>query len=145
MATAVGSVDRHLVLFKIEIRDALLQDTNQQVMRKLILITEPSGRNRIQAVQEVLVCFVPLRDGCERIVIQPVVIAIITESSRPLREISEVGLILLLEERVLLGDSLSRGFHALRNGGNTRSDEKDRRKEDTHGFIAYQRARPGQR
>ena len=49
---AILLIDRHLVFFEIEVGDALLQDANQQVVRKLILVGEAVGRDRLQPAEE---------------------------------------------------------------------------------------------
>ena len=49
---AVLLVDRHLVLFEVEVGDALLQDANQEVVGELVLIGEAGGRDGLEAGEE---------------------------------------------------------------------------------------------
>ena len=46
---AVLLVDRHLVLFEVEVGDALLEDTNEQVVRELVLVGEAGRSGWLQA------------------------------------------------------------------------------------------------
>ena len=52
---AVKLVDRHLVLFELEVGDALLQAAHENVMRELVLIGEAVGWNRPKPRQKALV------------------------------------------------------------------------------------------
>ena len=52
---AVLLIDGHLVLFEVEIGDALLKNSNQQVVRELVLVGEASRRDGSQPVKEGLV------------------------------------------------------------------------------------------
>ena len=55
-------VNRHLVFFEIVIGDALLQDSNHQIVGKLIPVVEASGWNGLKPGEEGLVSLVILRD-----------------------------------------------------------------------------------
>ncbi len=62
---AILLVDRHLVLFEVEVGDALLEDANQEVARELVLVRETRARNRFQPGEEGLVSLVALDNGVE--------------------------------------------------------------------------------
>jgi hypothetical protein len=47
---AILLVDRHLVLFEIEVGDALPQDTREEVVRELVLVGEASARDAFQSL-----------------------------------------------------------------------------------------------
>src|SRR5437879_10961628 len=77
---AILLVDWHLVLFKIKVGEALLEDTNQEVVRELVLVGEASSRNGLQSGQEGDIGLVPLGDGVERVVGKLVIVAVVAES-----------------------------------------------------------------
>jgi len=60
---AILLVDRHLVFFQVEVGEALLENTNQELVGKLIPIGEAGGSDGLKAAEEVLVGFVALGDG----------------------------------------------------------------------------------
>ena len=60
---AILLVDWHLVLFEIEVGDALLEDTNEEIVGELILVGEASRRDRLKPVKEGLVGLVSLDNG----------------------------------------------------------------------------------
>ena len=62
---AVLLVDGHLVFFEAVVGDALLEDTNEQVVRELVRLGEGSGRDSLETRQEGLVGLVALGDGGE--------------------------------------------------------------------------------
>ena len=62
---AILLVDRHLVLFEVEVADALLKDTNEEVVGELVLVGEAGTRDGLQSGQESLVGPVALGDGVE--------------------------------------------------------------------------------
>jgi hypothetical protein len=62
------------------------------------------------------------RDGRERVVGEPVVIAVVAEGGRTLRKIAEIGFVLLVEESVLRGQAFGNGFVFLGKNGSDSSD-----------------------
>ena len=62
---AILLVDGHLVLFEIEVGDALLEDTNEEVVREMVLVGEACGRDGFKPGKKGLVDLVALGDGCE--------------------------------------------------------------------------------
>jgi len=62
---AILLVDRHLVFFEVEVGDALLEDTNEQVTGELVLIGEPSTRDSSKSGKESLISLVALGNGIE--------------------------------------------------------------------------------
>ena len=104
---AILLIDRHLILFQIEIGDALLQHANQQVVRKLILVGKTRRRDSFKPPQKRLIRLVPLRQPIQRIVVQLVVVAVIPKRSRPLRQKTQIRFVLLLENYILRGNPLS--------------------------------------
>src|SRR5262249_22316695 len=71
---AILLIDWHLVLFEVEVGDALLEHTNQQVVGKLVLISKARGWDRLKPLEEVLVSFMPLSDSLERVVGELVIV-----------------------------------------------------------------------
>ncbi len=110
---AVLLVDGHLVLFEIEVGDALLEDANEQVVRELVLIGESAGGNGVEAREKAFIRFVVLHDAVERVVVELVVIAVISEGRGALREIAEFGLVLFIEKGILRGNAVPGGFRVL--------------------------------
>ena len=49
---AVLLVDRHFVLFEVEVGDALLKDTNEEVVGELVLVGEACGADGLEAAEE---------------------------------------------------------------------------------------------
>ncbi len=62
---AVLLVDWHLVFFEVEIGDALLKDANEQIVGKLILVGEASGRDGLEPGKKVRVGLVEAGEGVE--------------------------------------------------------------------------------
>ena len=62
---AVLLIDRHLVLFEIEVGDALLQHTNQQIVGELVLVGEASAWDGFKPGKEGFVGLVALENGVE--------------------------------------------------------------------------------
>jgi len=62
---AILLVDGHLVLFEVEVGDALPEDANQKVVGELVLIGESSTRDGSQPAQEGFISFVTLNDGVD--------------------------------------------------------------------------------
>src|ERR1017187_3816199 len=60
---AILLIDWRLVLFKVEVGDALLEDTNEEVVGELVLVEESNTRDGFKPGEEGLVGFVPLNDG----------------------------------------------------------------------------------
>ncbi len=94
---AILLIDWHLVLFEVEVGDALLQHANQQVVRELVLIGEAGRRDGFESREEALIGFVPLHDGVERVLGELVVVAIVAEGRGALGKVAQIGLVILLE------------------------------------------------
>ncbi len=62
---AVLLVDWHLVLFEVEVGDALFEDTKEEVVGELVLVGEASRGDRFKSGKEGLVSLVTLEDGVE--------------------------------------------------------------------------------
>src|SRR5216683_814193 len=62
---AILLVNWHLVLFEVVVGDALPENTNKEVVRELVLVGEPGGRDSFEPGQEGLVGLVELGDGIE--------------------------------------------------------------------------------
>ena len=62
---AILLIDWHLVLFEVEVGDALLEDTNQEVMGELVLVGEARTGDGFKPAKEGLVGVVAPGDGCE--------------------------------------------------------------------------------
>ena len=62
---AILLVDQHLILFEVEVRDALLKHADHEVVRELVLVGEAGARNGFEPGNKVLVGFVALNDGFE--------------------------------------------------------------------------------
>ena len=60
---AIELVDRHLILFEVEVGDTLPQHTNQKVVGELVLLGEARSRYGFKSGKEVLVGLVALNDG----------------------------------------------------------------------------------
>jgi hypothetical protein len=116
---AILLVNRHLVLFEVVVGDALPQDTNKEVVRELVLLGEPSGRDSFEPGQEGLVGLVELGDGIEGAVAKPVVISIVAESGGTLGKVPQIGLVLLVEKGVLGGETVGDWFEILGESGNS--------------------------
>src|SRR5208337_3490323 len=81
-----------------------------------------SGRNRFQALQERCIALMPMQDGFDRIVIEPVVVAVIAEGSRALGKIAEVRFVLFVEECILCRKTLGNWFESLGRNETGKSD-----------------------
>ena len=62
---AILLVDWHLVLLEVEVGDALLKNTHQEVAGELVLAGEARMRDGFKSAEEGLVGTVTLNDGCE--------------------------------------------------------------------------------
>ena len=62
---AILLVDWHLVLLEVEVGDALLEDTHQEVAGELVPAGEARMRDGFKSAKEGLVGTVALTDGCE--------------------------------------------------------------------------------
>ena len=96
--------------------DALLQRVQQNLVRQRILFGKAGGRNGLQAREEDLIARVFALRPCERVVVQPIVIAIVAVGGGSLRMGLEIGLVLFLEKRILRTDARFNG------GGSCRAD-----------------------
>src|SRR5258708_34834648 len=103
---AILLVDWHLVFFEVEVGDTLLQDTNQEIVGKLVLVGESSARDGFKPGEEGLIRVVVLGDGVERAVGELVVVAVVSEGGSALGEIAEIGFVLLLKKSVLGGEAV---------------------------------------
>jgi len=121
---AVLLVDGHLILFEIVVSDALREDTNEEIVRKLILIREASGGDRGEPGKEVLIGLVILGDGVEGTVAKLVVVAIVAEGGGPLGKVAEIALILLVEKCVLGSEAVGHGFSVLGEDGSRKQEDK---------------------
>ena len=92
---------RHFEFLEIEVGDALLEPALHVLVGKNVLLREARDVDRLQPREEALVAGVLALDSRKRIVVEPVVVAIIAIGGRALGIGFEVGLVLLFEERVL--------------------------------------------
>jgi len=124
---AVLLVDRHLVFLQVVIGDALLQNTDQQIVGELVLVGELRRRNGLDAGEVIAVGFVALSDGGEGIVGQLVVIAVIAESGGAFGEVAQFVFVVVVKKGVLRGESFRQRSGALgkaRTGGREQNDEQ---------------------
>src|SRR5208282_6331467 len=110
---AILLVDWHLVLFEFEVSDALPEDTNQEVVGELVLVGEARTRDGFKPAKESLVGVVAPGDGCERVLGEPVVVAVVAEGGSALRKVAEIRLVLLFEKGVLGGEAVGNWFDIL--------------------------------
>ena len=103
-------VDRHLVFLQAEVSHALPQHADQQIMGELVLIGEISRVDRLQALQEGFVGLMAALDGVERVVGEPVVVAVVAKRCRALREVAQIGFVLLVEKGILGGKAFGNGL-----------------------------------
>src|SRR5258708_13787088 len=103
---AILLVDWHLVFFEVEVGDTLLQDTNQEIVGKLVLVGESSARDGFKPGEEGLIRLVVLGDGVERTVGELVVVAVVSECASALGKTAEIGLVLLFKKRILGGEAV---------------------------------------
>src|ERR1700722_203901 len=104
---AIKLVDRHLVFFELEVGNTLLQAAYQQVVRKLVLIAETRSRDGLKPRKQSLVDFLPIDDGSKRMIRKLVVVTVVAKISGPLRELTEIGLVLFVKKSVLRREALS--------------------------------------
>src|SRR5258706_12852854 len=97
---AILLVDWHLVFFEVEVGDTVLQDTNKEIVGKLVLVGESSARDGFKPGEEGLIRVVVLGDGVERAVGELVVVAVVSEGGSALGKIAEIGFVLLLKKSV---------------------------------------------
>src|SRR6185437_14959505 len=95
-------VHRHLVLFELVIRDALLELLLHHLMRQRVMLRETSDRYGLQTRQELLVPLVSASLPREGVVVEAVVVAIVAVSGGELRVRLEIRFVLFVKERVLL-------------------------------------------
>ena len=124
--------DRHLVFFEPKIGNALLEDANQQVVRKLVLIGESLGRDGLQPLEKRFVRLVPLGNRVERVVGEPVVVAVVPERSRALRKIAQICFVLLVEKTILCGQAVGHRLVILGKNRNGYSDQNRSEKRSAH-------------
>src|SRR5580704_6714010 len=103
---AIKLVDRHLVFFELEVGNTLLQTAYQQVVGKLILIGETRSRDGLKPRKKSLVDFLAMNDGCKREVSKLVVVTVVAKISGPLRELTDIGLVLFVKKSVLRREAL---------------------------------------
>jgi hypothetical protein len=113
---AVHLVHRHFEFFERVVLVAPLQRPLHDLVREAVLLGKAIGRDGLQARQKTLVDRVLSLDRRKRVIGQAIVVAIIAIGRCALRMQAQVGLILLLEQRVLGGeaqfDGLRRRAHA---------------------------------
>src|SRR3984885_10414310 len=110
---AILLIDWHLVLFEVEVGNALLQHADQQVVRELILIGKAGRGDGFELCEETLISLVPLKDGIERVLRQLVVVAIISVGGGALGKAAELGFVIIVEEAVLRGYAVGGGLRVL--------------------------------
>src|ERR1700679_1110824 len=110
---AILLIDRHFVLFEAEIGDALLKNSDQEVVGELGLVREAIGRDSLKPNQEGLVFLVALGDGLKRVIIELIVVSVIAERRSPLWRIAEIRFVLFVEHCVLSGESIGCRLQAL--------------------------------
>ena len=107
-------------------------------MRQLILVGETGSRDCLEPGQEGFVGLVVFGNGSERVVRQLVVVTIVAEGGRALRKVAEIGLVLLVENRILGGDAVGNRLYILRE---STTDYGRYKKEDwvkAHKYAGYQ-------
>ena len=104
-------VHRHLVLFEVEVRNALLQRADEQVAGELILIRKAGGGDGLEAREVSLVGTVLADVAGEGVVVELVIVAVVAVGRGHLGRELQVCLVLLLEQLVL-GRDASRGVCA---------------------------------
>jgi hypothetical protein len=82
-------------------------------VRELILLRKASTGNRFQSSQEVLVRLVVLEKGVEGSLGELVIVSIVAKGCGALGKIAKIGLVLLVEERILSRKAVGNGFHVL--------------------------------
>jgi hypothetical protein len=132
---AILLIDGHLEFLEAVIRDALLEDTDEEIVGELILFGESGGGDGLESGEEVLVGLVALADGGEREVGELIVITVVTEGGSALGEVAEVGLVLLLEEGVLSGEAVGDGLGVLGEDGGGESDEQANAVREAHRYL----------
>src|SRR5260221_11864378 len=122
---AILLVDWHLVFFEVEVGHTLLQDTNHEIVGKLVLVGESSARDGFKPGEEGLIRLVVLGDGVERAVGELVVVAVVSEGGSALGKIAEIGFVLLLKKSVLGGEEVGDWLGILgKDGADSGDDEK---------------------
>lgn len=119
---AILLVDWHLILFEVEVGDALLEDTLEQVVGELVLVGEASTRDGSESSEKDFVGLVALLDGFERVLGKLVVVAVVAEGGGALRKISQISLVLLFKKGVLGNETLGNRFDVLTEDGTSDSD-----------------------
>jgi len=114
---AILLVDRHLVFFEVEVGDALLEDTNEEVVGELVLIGEPSTRDGFKSGKESLIGLVVLGNGVEGVFSELIVVAVVAEGCGTLGEVAEIRLVLFLKKGVLSGEAIADWFEILGQDG----------------------------
>ena len=140
---AVLLVDGHLVLFEIKVGDALLEDADQEIVRESVLVGEARSRDGLKPRQECLVGLVALEDRVQGILGKPVVVTIVAKGGSPLREVAEIGLVLLFEKGVLGGKAFGNLHGILAKGKTGRRNDKKQAVERAHRYMQGTRAKGG--
>ena len=112
--------DGHLVSLQLVVRNAIVQNVKQEIVRDSILLGKSLRRNgrelrTIPAIDGVL-----LRAGCQRVVIQLCVIPVVSPGSLALGRSPHVIFVLLLEQSVLGGKTRCHRLGPLRSKMNDR-------------------------
>lgn len=129
-------VDGHLVFLETEVGDALPKDADQEIVRELVLIGEVNGRDSLKPFQEACVGIMTPRDGRERVVGEPVIIAVVAEGGRALRKIAEIRFVLLVEKSVLDREAFGKRFGLLRKSGGGCGDSEKEDLGNAHRMIS---------
>ena len=91
-------------------------------MRKLILVGKARRRDGFDPLQERFVGLMPPPDGIEGIVVELIVVAVVAKSGGALGKITEIALVLLVEERVLRGEAFGERLGILGKSGQSGDD-----------------------
>jgi hypothetical protein len=128
-------IDRHLIFLEIEIGDPLFEHTDHEVVRELVLIAKSRSCDRLHSLETLPIRLLPLQNRFERVIVQPIVVAIIPEGGGSLGEVAEVGLILRVEQSVLFGYALRNRLDGLGKTRDVQANEEEGAKECAHGFV----------
>src|SRR5260370_6838165 len=94
------------MLFELEVGDALLEDTNEEVVGELVLVGEANSRDGFKSGKEGLVSLVSLGDSAKGVVGELVIVAVVAEGGGALGKVAEIGLVLLFENILLGGEGV---------------------------------------
>src|ERR1700722_9214904 len=78
-------------------------------------------------------------DGIDRIVGQPVVVAVVSERSRALGKIAQVGFVLLVENSILRREPVGNGLGCLRKRSSGGGEQKQDSDGGSHRMISVNR------